>query len=225
MNQFEVKFNNHWSTLISSYPILSSIKKTMQTTLHTIVERVEQGGKIFICGNGGSAADAEHIAGELLKSFKLPRPLTPLFKEALIKTDSDYGTLLANNLQAGIPTFVLSNHVSLSTAFANDVDPYMAYAQQLHVLGSSKDIFIGISTSGNAKNVNMAAVVSRAKNMFTIGLTGENGGNLAQHSDICLKVPHYETYKIQELHQPLYHMMCLLIEDYFWGEESLMQLD
>lgn len=217
MKQFETVFISYWEALVKKYPVLEPCEKDVRIALTSILERVRSGGKIILGGNGGSAADAEHIAGELMKSFRLPRPLSDSLKLAIEQTDPILGPLLANNLQAGIPSIVLSSHIALSTAFMNDVDPYMAYAQQLQVLGLSGDVFMGISTSGNARNLLMAAIVARAKHMYVIGLTGVGGGQLAQYCDVCIRVPLTETYEVQELHLPLYHMMCLTIEDMFWG--------
>jgi len=217
VKRFETVFRRNWEALIKKYPVLAPCEQDVQIALRNILERVTLGGKVILGGNGGSAADAEHIAGELMKSFKLPRPLSDSLKRTIEQTDPTLGPLLAKNLHAGIPAIVLSSYIALSTAFMNDVDPYMVYAQQLQVLGTSNDVFMGISTSGNARNLRMAAIVAKAKQIYVIGLTGATGGLLAQYCDVCIRVPLTETYEVQELHLPLYHMMCLAIEDMFWG--------
>ena len=153
-----------------------------------------------------------------MKRFKTPRPITPEFAEKLKEIDAVRGENLAHNLERGLMAIPLVAHEALSTAYINDVDGLGVFAQQLFGFGRSGDVFLGISTSGNSKNVMSATVVARALGIKVIGLTGENGGELAQVSDVAIKVPEIETYMIQELHLPVYHYLCLMLEDRFFGE-------
>jgi D-sedoheptulose 7-phosphate isomerase len=181
-----------------------------------ILEAAQVGNKILLCGNGGSAADADHITGELAKSFCKKRPIEKKLVAELLKLDAESGALLVEKLQAGIPAISLNFHNALSTAFANDVDPNLVLAQQCQVYGKPGDVFLGISTSGNAKNVYYAALTARAKGLKVIGLTGESGGKLKTVCDVCIRVPRTETYEVQELHLPIYHALCLYVEDSIW---------
>jgi D-sedoheptulose 7-phosphate isomerase len=171
---------------------------------------------LLVCGNGGSAADAEHIVGELMKGFVKRRPLPNDVAEKLKNVDNDIGKYLGENLQQGLPAIALHTHTALSTACMNDIDGNIIYAQQVYGYGSEKDILLGISTSGNAKNVLYAMIAARAKGLKTIALTGGTGGEMKRHADVAIIVPETETYKIQELHLPVYHTLCLMIEEYFF---------
>lgn len=208
----------HLQLLIERYPILQPIRKTIAESYEMIRASYEAGGKLIIGGNGGSCADAEHIVGELMKGFKLPRKLDAEMCRALIDVDPVLGAELAQQLQGGLPAIALSSHPGLNTAFLNDVNGEMMYAQQLNALGKPGDVFLGISTSGNAKNVQYAAIVAKAKGMKVIGLTGKNGGKLNALADVNMIMPCNETYMIQELHLPVYHALCLMLEDYFFGK-------
>jgi D-sedoheptulose 7-phosphate isomerase len=168
------------------------------------------GGKLLLCGNGGSAADADHWAGELLKGFKLTRPLSPEQRAGL-------PAALADSLQAGIPAIPLTGFPAFMTAFANDVNGELAFAQLTHVLGRRGDVWIGLSTSGNARNVCAAATVARARGLHTLGLTGVSGGDLAPLCDLCVQVPTTETFRAQEFHLAIYHCLSLMLEDEFFG--------
>ena len=171
-----------------------------------------------IAGNGGSAADAEHIAGELMKRFKILRPVSSEYAEKLVAVDAERGSALAKNLECSLMAIPLVAHEALTTAYINDVDGLGVFAQQLFGYGRKGDVFLGISTSGNSKNVMNATVVARASGIKVIGLTGAKGGELAEVSDVAVKVPETETYMIQELHLPIYHCWCLMLEDKFFGE-------
>ena len=175
--------------------------------------------KLLVAGNGGSAADAEHIAGELMKRFRRPRPISSDLAEKLIAIDSVRGSQLAKNLEQSLMAIPLVAHEALTTAYINDVDAYGIFAQQLLGFGRAEDVFLGISTSGNSQNIMNAVVVARALNIKVIGLTGADGGELAQFADIAVKVPETETYKIQELHLPIYHCWCMMLEEHFFGGE------
>jgi len=171
-----------------------------------------EGGKLLLCGNGGSAADCDHIVGELMKGFLLRRPVPD--KIASHHALKGEGALL----QGALPAISLVGQTALSTAFANDVDAEMIYAQQVYGLGKPGDVLLGISTSGNAKNVCRALRVACAVGMKTVGLTGENGGSMLALCDICLCVPAIETYRVQEMHLPLYHTLCAMLEVAFFDE-------
>lgn len=204
--------------LITRYPLLASIRDEIESAYNTIVECYEHDGKVLIVGNGGSAADAEHIVGELMKGFVKNRTVSEEMQKALLELDPERGAGLIKNLQGGLPAICLNAHTSLNTAFANDKDPVMCYAQQVNGYGKPGDVFIGISTSGNAENVMYAAITAKAKGMKIIALTGKNGGKLAKVSDVAMIVPEQETYKIQEYHLPIYHALCLMLEDHFYDE-------
>ena len=202
--------------LITRYPLLASVRDEIENAYNTIVECYENDGKVLIVGNGGSAADAEHIVGELMKGFVKNRTISKEMQEALLAIDPERGAGLIKNLQGGLPAICLNAHTSLNTAFANDKDPVMSYAQQVNGYGKPGDVFVGISTSGNAENVMYAAVTAKAKGLKVIALTGKNGGKLAKVSDVAVIVPEQETYKIQEYHLPIYHVLCLMLEDHFY---------
>ena len=202
--------------LIKRYPILERVREDIDVVYGILERCYENGGKLLIAGNGGSAADAEHIVGELMKGFVKRRPVTEEMKEALEKADPVRGKELSEKLQGGLPAIALVDHAALSTAFANDVDGMLSYAQQVNGYGKPGDVFLGISTSGNAENVMYAAVTAKAKGMKVVGLTGKDGGKLAGIADAAVIVPEMETYKIQELHLPVYHALCLMLEDHFY---------
>lgn len=216
----ENRLEKHLSLLIERYPALSMIKNDIQKAYSLLQECYEHDHKLLIAGNGGSAADSEHIAGELMKRFKLPRRIPTAFADKLIKADPVRGAALADRLERGLTAIPLVAHEALSTAYINDVDGLGVFAQQLYGYGRPGDVFLGISTSGNSSNIMNAAVVARALEIKVIGLTGANGGELAEIADMAIKVPETETYKVQELHLPVYHCLCLMLEDYFFGGES-----
>lgn len=199
------------------YPVLDSIKKDIVDAYLILEKCYEQDHKVLIAGNGGSAADSEHMAGELMKRFQIFRPVSDSFAKKLKEIDRVRGENLAHNLEKGLMAIPLVAHEALTTAYINDVDGLGVFAQQLYGFGRSGDVFFGISTSGNSENVLSAAVVAHALEMKVIGLTGANGGELAKISDVAIKVPENETYKIQELHLPVYHCLCLMLEDRFFG--------
>lgn len=220
MFKLEVKLEKHMTLLIQRYPMLESSKKDIILAYHLMESCYSRGGKILIAGNGGSAADAEHIVGELMKGFKLPRKLPPVLQEKLISEDMELGHVLAENLQSALPAIALDGHLALSTAYMNDCNPLLCFAQQVNGYGNPGDVFWGISTSGNSKNILYAATTARAKGMKVIGLTGARENQLSRISDVCIKVPQTETYRIQELHLPVYHCLCLMLEEKFFGESN-----
>lgn len=219
MKTLEARLEKHIDLLIERYPILKECRQSLIDAYFIMEEAYEGDHKLLIAGNGGSAADSEHIAGELMKRFKTPRPVTPEMAEKLKAIDPVRGANLAKNLERGLMAIPLVAHEALSTAYINDVDGLGVFAQQLFGFGRPGDVFLGISTSGNSKNVMSATVVARALGIRVIGLTGAKGGELAQVADVAVKVPETETYMIQELHLPVYHCWCLMLEDKFFGKE------
>lgn len=208
----------HIEVLVNRYPVLNSVKDEIVEAYFLLVESYKNEGKLLIAGNGGSAADAEHIVGELMKGFKLPRKLNENFTDKLISENEELGTVLAESLQGALPAIALDGHPALSTAYMNDCELLLCFAQQVNGYGKAGDVFLGISTSGNSKNILYAATTAHAKGMKVIGLTGAKDSKLTQMSDVCIKVPQTETYMIQELHLPVYHCLCLMLEDEFFGE-------
>ncbi len=203
--------------LLERYPELASCKESILQAFRILQKSYEKGGKLLVAGNGGSAADAEHIVGELMKSFVLPRKLSPAFSQRLLEVDGELGQILQMHLQGALPAIALDGHLSLSTAYMNDCEPLLCFAQQVNGFGVAGDVFLGISTSGNSKNIMYAAVTARAKGMPVIGLTGEKESALSGFADVCIRVPRTQTYQIQELHLPVYHCLCLMLEEEFFG--------
>lgn len=202
--------------LTERYPALKGLEEEIRAAFLVIKESFEAGGKLLVAGNGGSCADAEHIVGELMKSFVKPRPLPEALKEALIREEPGLGGALSEKLQRGLPAIALNSHPGLTSAFLNDVDGEMAYAQQVLGYGKKGDVFLGITTSGNAKNIRYAAVTAKAMGLRVVGLTGRGGGALAALCDAAVIAPEKETYRIQELHLPIYHALCLMLEETFF---------
>lgn len=202
--------------LAERYPQLGAVRGSIERVYGILKDAFASGHKLLIAGNGGSAADCEHIAGELMKGFVKPRALAPVMAERLQAVDTGCGLRLAEHLQGALPVIALTGHAGLSTAFLNDVDGSMIYAQQVYGFGQEGDVFWGISTSGNAENVYLACVTAKAKGMKVVGLTGRDGGKLARIADAAVIVPENETYKIQELHLPVYHTLCLMLEEHFF---------
>lgn len=203
--------------LVARYPILMGNQKELLQAYAVLEECYSENGKLLIAGNGGSASDAEHIVGELMKSFCLQRNLDAVLTDKLARVDSQIGKELSEKLQGALPAISLASHIGFSTAFLNDVDGRMCFAQQIIGYGNKEDVFLGISTSGNSQDVIYAAVAARAKGLKVIGLTGYGGGKLAEFSDVLIAVEERETYKVQELHLPIYHCLCRMLEKRFWG--------
>lgn len=202
--------------LISRYPVLECARLSINSAFELLKNAYAAGGKLLIAGNGGSAADGEHIVGELMKNFVKKRTLPSDFIQAIQKIDSECASYLSDNLQPGLPSISLNGHPSLQSACINDIDGLITYAQQVYSLGKPGDVLLGISTSGNAKNVHYALLTAKGIGLKTIGLTGGSGGLLAKNADVAIVVPEKETYKIQELHLPVYHTLCLMLEEYFF---------
>ena len=205
--------------LIARYAPLAAIRAELRAAVTALCESYRGGHKLVVCGNGGSASDAEHIVGELMKGFLLPRKLGGELEakmRAVCPEEADY---FLENLQGALPALSLVNQVALNTAFANDQAPDLSFAQQLLGMGEAGDVLLAISTSGNSTNVLYAIQMARVKGMKVIALTGKSGSKIAARSlaDICIRVPDEETYRIQEYHLPVYHMLCIAAENEFFG--------
>ena len=205
--------------LVNRYPQLASCKQDIQNAYEILETAYKNGRKLLVCGNGGSASDSEHIVGELMKEFKLKRKVYSDHAAALKAIDPELGQVLADNLQGALPAISLTGHSSLQTAYMNDAVPELVFAQQVNGYGKEGDVLLGISTSGNSKNVLYAAVNAKAKGLKVIGLTGSKENKLMKFADVCIRVPETETYKIQEYHLPVYHCLCLMLEEKFFGGE------
>ena len=213
----ENKIERHIDILMERYPLLSTCKDEIVRAYNILEKCYRNDGKLLVCGNGGSASDSEHIVGELMKEFKLKRKVYSSQAAAMKSIDPVLGETLANNLQGALPAITLTAHSSLTTAYMNDSEPLLVFAQQVNGYGKVGDVFWGISTSGNSMNVLYAAVTAKAKGLKVIGLTGKNKNKLDNIADVCIHVPETETYRIQELHLPVYHCLCLMLEDTFFG--------
>lgn len=213
-NRLEIHLNH----LIERYPKLDTCREEIKQAYDILETAYVNGRKLLVCGNGGSASDSEHIVGELMKEFKLKRKVFGEQVVALKSIDPVLGEVLAEHLQGALPAISLTGHSSLQTAFMNDAVPELVFAQQVNGYGKPGDVLLGISTSGNSKNVLYAAINAKAKDLKVIGLTGAKENKLMKYADVCIRVPETETYKIQELHLPVYHCLCLMLEDKFFGE-------
>lgn len=202
------------SKLITRYPLLLSCESEIQQSTDMLINAYKNGNRLYICGNGGSAADADHIVGELMKGFLKKRPLTDEQLAAFGNEDQP----LAKGLMQGLPAVSLHSQTAFLTAFLNDEDPSLLYAQALYALGKKDDILLAISTSGNSQNVINAAKVARAIDCKVISLVGAKECKLDEFSDIIIHADSTETYRIQELHLPIYHYLCAAVEDYFFKE-------
>jgi D-sedoheptulose 7-phosphate isomerase len=201
---------DHLTHLIERYPALAQMRGAIEQAYRLLEECYEKGGKLLVCGNGGSAADSDHIVGELMKGF---------YKQRMLPTEERkrFGEQ-GEKLQGALPAIALTQHGALSTAFLNDVDPAMVFAQQVYGYGQGGDVFLGLSTSGNSANVVLAAKVAAAKGMKVITMTGRNGGKLKELSDVCMIVPAQVTADIQEYHLPVYHTLCAMLEEHFFPD-------
>lgn len=205
-------------TLLQRYPELAVCREDIEKAADCLIRSYEQGGKLLIAGNGGSCADAEHIVGELMKGFVKKRPLKETQKAEMRRRCPALPEELIDRLQGGLPAIALSGAPALTTAFCNDVDPHLTFAQQVMGYAKPGDVFLGISTSGNAQNVAAAAMVAKGLGLTVLGLTGRDGGRLKELADVAVVVPYSETYQIQERHLPVYHALCLMVEAHFFDE-------
>jgi D-sedoheptulose 7-phosphate isomerase len=209
----------YFKELYKNYPELKRISGEIEYAFNLIKESLENGGTLFVCGNGGSASDAEHIVGELMKNFIIQRKHGKGVKNKLCDMyGTNDGEFITSRLQPGIRAYALSSHPSFLSAYSNDVDPEFVFAQQLFVMGKKYDILLGISTSGNSENIFRAFQTAAYLDMKTILLTGKNGGKCSEISDISVKVDKSEIFRIQEYHLPIYHALCASLEEYFYGK-------
>lgn len=208
----------HVDSLIARYPELAVCQDDIVGSYKILEEAYANGRKLLVCGNGGSAADSEHVVGELMKEFKLKRKVFANQADAMKAIDPEMGGYLADNLQGALPAIALTGHSALSTAFMNDSESVLVFAQQVNGYGKAGDVLLGISTSGNSKNVIYAAITAKARGLKVIGLTGEKESRLSKLADCCIQVPETETYKVQEMHLPVYHCLCMMLEEKFFGE-------
>jgi D-sedoheptulose 7-phosphate isomerase len=219
-NSGNVDNNSLLDDLIGRYPRLSPVKSEIAKAAESMIKCYQKGGKLLICGNGGSSSDSGHIAGELMKSFEQKRPVEGILRNNLLASDSERGLYLAEKLQHGFPAIALTVHNDLISAIANDTDADLIFAQQVVGYGNPGDVLIAISTSGNSRNVLDAIITARAKGMVVIGLTGETGGKMKSLCEILINVPGKSTALVQELHLPVYHTLCRLVENAFFGNKT-----
>ena len=213
----EEKLSTHIDLLIERFPSLIYCKQDLIKAYELLETSYSNGYKLLVCGNGGSASDSEHIVGELMKEFKLKRKVLASQADAMKAIDPEMGSILAKHLQGALPAITLTAHSSLTTAFMNDSEPVLVFAQQVNGYGRPGDCFLGISTSGNSSNVLYAAITAKARGLKVLGLTGGRENKLQQFADVCIHVPETETYKVQELHLPVYHTLCMMLEEHFFG--------
>lgn len=204
--------------LLSRYPQLAKCQDELKKTTAAMIDCYKNGGRILLCGNGGSCADCDHIVGELMKGFLKKRPLSTEQKAQMTNLSPLLDEETLSKLQCGLPAISLPSLTALNSAFCNDVDPELIYAQSVMAMGKTGDVLIAMSTSGNAKNVFAAAKVAKGLGLTVIGLTGKGGGKLSEIADICIRVPETETFKVQELHLPVYHYLCAAVENEFFKD-------
>ncbi|MFA5327902.1 MAG: SIS domain-containing protein [Prolixibacteraceae bacterium] len=205
--------------LIRRHPQLEPIKNEIRKAFNVLIACYEQGKKVLVCGNGGSCSDSDHIVGELMKGFENMRPVGESLKNDLVEIAGERGAYLAGKLQQALPAISLTAHSALITAVANDTDASLVFAQQVMGYGNQGDVMIGISSSGNSQNVIDALITAKAKGMTVIGLTGETGGKMKPFCDILINVPGHRTAFVQELHLPVYHTLCMMVENHFFGNK------
>ena len=203
--------------LMERFPVLEGCREEIWRAYEILKRTYEKKGMLLVCGNGGSGADSEHIVGELMKEFAIKRPLPKEERQRLEDISDENGKLLGEHLQGSLPAIPLTGNIALSTAFANDAVPELVFAQQVYGYGNPNSSLMGISTSGNSRNVIYAIEVAKAKGMQTIGLTGKGGGRMKELCDVCICVPASGTPDIQELHLPVYHALCRMVEEAFFG--------
>lgn len=204
--------------LLLRYPQLQVVKAQIENAYKLLEDCYENGHRVYVCGNGGSASDCEHIVGELMKSFRLARPLPEEEKVKWLagKEEDTVYQKLVSHLQQGLPAVSLVSQHALMTAIANDIGSEYIFAQQLYAYAKPGDVLLGISTSGNSENVVMAALTAKAMGVKTLVLSGRSGGKLAELADVCICCPADRTEEIQELHLPVYHTLCAMLECRFW---------
>jgi phosphoheptose isomerase len=202
--------------LCNRYPSLAPLRKVIEDAAEMIISSYSGGGKLLVCGNGGSSSDADHIVGELMKSFESKRPVAKAVEQKLIDVSCERGKYIAQKLECGLPAISLSSQTALTTAICNDISADLVFAQQIFGYGKENDVLIALSTSGNSQNIVDACITAKALNMKVIGLTGMTGGKMKQFCDILIGVPEKRTAFVQELHLPVFHSLCLIIEKHFY---------
>ncbi|MGD0755254.1 MAG: SIS domain-containing protein [Bacteroidales bacterium] len=202
------------------YPLLNSVKNAVGKAAEMIIGCYSGGGKLLVCGNGGSCSDSEHLVGELMKSFELKRSIKKDIADRLTEVSPERGNYLAQKLESGLSAISLTSQTALITAICNDIDANLIFAQQVIGYGQAKDVLIGLSTSGNSQNVVDACITAKAINLKVIGLTGMTGGKMKQYCDILVNVPEERTAYVQELQLPVLHVLCNLIENHFYGNQE-----
>ncbi|TNJ65615.1 SIS domain-containing protein [Paenibacillus hemerocallicola] len=212
--------NETLQACIAKYPELSACREDIERAFQAMRDCYADGGKLLLAGNGGSAADCEHIVGELMKGFMSKRPIPPQMREKLSQFGEAEGGYMADRLQGALPAISLVSHTAIATAYANDVAADMVFAQQVYGYGKPGDVLIGLSTSGNSRNVIRALQVARALGMRTIGMTGSDGGEMKRYCDVTIRAPYEVTPDIQERHLPIYHALCVMLERHFFGEKA-----
>jgi phosphoheptose isomerase len=206
---------------LKRHPQLVSLEKEVLEAADCLIRCYENGGKVLICGNGGSCSDSDHIVGELMKGFEHKRPLAESLQSQLKKIGDERGCYLAEKLQQGLPAISLTAHNALITAIANDTDANLIFAQQVIGYGNAGDVLIAISSSGNSQNLLDAILTAKVKNLSIIGLTGETGGKMGSMCDILINVPEKRTALVQEFHMSVYHALCVMVENHFFGNYYL----
>jgi D-sedoheptulose 7-phosphate isomerase len=209
--------NHVLEKLFERHAELNFLQSKITAAAGIIIDSYKSGGKVLICGNGGSSSDSGHIAGELMKGFVKRRPLGTALQEKIRSHSPEYGAMLTGSLQQGLPAISLSAHTGLLTAIINDINGDLVFAQQVTGYGKEGDVLLGLSSSGNAKDVLYAFIVAKAMGLKTIGMTGASGGKMKGECDVLINVPETETYLVQELHLPVYHAICLMVEGEFFN--------
>jgi D-sedoheptulose 7-phosphate isomerase len=209
----------HLDSFVAEHPPLTALRPQLTAAVRLVVECAQRGGLVMTCGNGGSASDADHIVGELMKGFRHPRPIAPSETAALVALDEGWSQL-APRLQRGIRAVSLVAHPALVSAIANDNSPELVFAQQVHVLAKPGDVLIALSTSGGSRNTVRAAEVARARGCSVIGMTGSRPCALGRLADVWMAAPATETYRVQEFHLPLYHALCYIAEQALFGDDG-----
>lgn len=220
---FEMEKNTILLEMLNRYNNLDSLQKPIKDAADLIINSYKSGGKVLVCGNGGSCSDADHIVGELMKSFECKRSLEIKLRKNLKELSSERGSILAERLEQGLPALSLTVHNALITAISNDISSDMIFAQQIIGLGYKGDILIGLSTSGNSQNVVDAFIVAKAMGLKTIGMTGKTGGKMKDFCDVLINVPEKRTALVQELHLPVYHAICMMVENEFFNRKINQQ--
>lgn len=208
--------NSILNTLIERYPPLAFCENEIRSAAELLIKSYKKGGKLLLCGNGGSASDADHIVGELMKSFSKKRAVDSELAQGLRAISETRGDLLASKLEGALPAVSLNAHSTLLSAILNDIGGDFVFAQQVVALGKKGDVLLAISTSGNSQNVIDACIVAKAKGISTLGLTGKMGGELKNLCDVAICVPAVQTAEVQEYHLPIYHALCIMLEETFF---------